>query len=87
MYGSLEMRYKLLDVNSYVLPGELGVIGFYDVGRVFEKNLPGRKWHSGYGAGFYYIPFKLFVITATAGFSKGEPLYNFSLGTRVNFTF
>jgi hypothetical protein len=87
IYGSIELRYKLLDVNSYILPGELGIIGFYDVGRVFEKSLPGKRWHTGYGGGFYFTPFKLFVITATAGVSKGEPLYNFSLGTRVNFTF
>ena len=87
LYGSLEMRLKLLDVNSYILPGPLGIIGFYDVGRVFEKTLPGKRWHTGYGGGFFFTPFNLFVITATVGVSDEKPLYNFSLGTRVNFTF
>ena len=33
-----------------------------------------------YGGGFYYMPFNLFAITATAGFSDGEKMLNFSLG-------
>jgi hypothetical protein len=87
MYGSLEMRLKLADINSYILPGALGILGFYDVGRIFEKTLPGKKWHTGYGGGFYFIPFNLFLITATAGISEGEPVYYFSVGTRVNISF
>lgn len=87
MYGSLELRLKMADVNSYILPGAFGILGFYDVGRVFERTLPGKKWHSGYGGGFYFIPFNLFVITATAGISEGEPVFYFTLGTRINISF
>jgi outer membrane protein assembly factor BamA len=88
IYGSLEMRVKIADVNSYILPGVFGFTAFYDVGRVYHKDAPGNKgWHTGYGGGFYYIPFNLFVITATAGYSEGEKVFNFSLGTRINLTY
>jgi hypothetical protein len=87
MYGSFEVRYKLLDVDSYILPGVFGITGFIDGGRIYQKGSQGKFWHAGVGGGFYYIPFNLFVITATAGFSRGESLLNFSLGTRINLTF
>jgi len=87
IYGSLETRIKITDVDSYILPGVLGFTVFFDIGRIYHKVLPGRAWHTGYGGGLYYVPFNLFVITATAGFSEGENVFNFSLGTRINLTF
>jgi hypothetical protein len=88
IYGSLEMRVKIADVNSYILPGAFGFTGFFDVGRVFQKGTTGNVgWHTGYGGGLYFVPFNLFVITATAGFSQSERIFNFSLGTRINLTY
>ncbi|HJS54589.1 MAG TPA: BamA/TamA family outer membrane protein, partial [Chitinophagaceae bacterium] len=39
LYGSMELRLKLLQVKSYLFPGPLGLTGFYDIGRVW---LPGE---------------------------------------------
>jgi hypothetical protein len=86
LYGGLELRVKLIDVNSYILPGALGIMGFYDIGRVFLDGT-GKKWHNGFGGGFYYVPFNLFTITATAGVMEGEQIFNFSLSTRFHLTF
>jgi hypothetical protein len=87
LYGSLELRMKLVDIKSYFLPGQFGITGFYDIGRVWLKGEDSRKWHSAYGGGLYFIPFNLFVITASAGFSSGEHLFNFTFGTKVNLRF
>ncbi len=87
IYGGLEMRVKIADVNSYILPGVFGFTSFFDIGRIYQRGTPGKGWHTGYGAGLYYIPFNLFVITATAGFSDREKVFNFSLGTRINLTY
>ena len=86
-YSGLELRIKLLDINSFIIPGTLGLTGFYDLGRVWLKNERSRAWHGGYGAGFYYIPFNLFVISASAGFSENEKVLNFSVGAKMNITY
>jgi hypothetical protein len=86
-YSGIEMRIKLFDINSFLIPGTLGLTGFYDLGRVWLKNERSRAWHGGYGAGLYYIPFNLFVISASAGFSENEKVLNFSVGAKMNITY
>jgi len=86
-YSSLEARIKLMDVKSYLFPGTLGLVLFNDVGRVWLKGESSKKWHDSYGGGFYFIPFKLVIISATMGFSDEEKLLNFSVGTKINLTF
>ncbi|TMI83957.1 MAG: hypothetical protein E6H10_06870 [Bacteroidetes bacterium] len=86
-YNSLEARIKLVDVRSYLFPGILGLVLFNDVGRVWIKNESSTKWHDALGGGFYFIPFKLVLISATIAFSKEERLLNFSVGTKLNLTF
>jgi Omp85 superfamily domain/Calcineurin-like phosphoesterase len=86
-YNSIEARIKLVDVKSYLFPGILGLVLFNDVGRVWIKNESSTKWHDALGGGFYFIPFKLVLISATIAFSKEERLFNFSVGTKLNLTF
>jgi len=86
-YNSFEARIKLADVKSYLFPGTLGVVFFNDVGRVWINNESSTKWHDAYGGGFYFIPFKLAIISATIAFSEEEKLLNFSVGTKINLTF
>lgn len=83
LYGGLEFRLKLFDVNSYILPGNFGLSGFADAGRVWTKPGGSKKWHTAFGAGLYYIPFNRFFISATAGFSEGEKRFSYSLGTKI----
>ncbi len=87
LYASLELRVKLFKSQSYVLPGNVGLIGFSDIGRVWLKGETSKKWHPSYGGGFYYAPFNLFMVSATAGISAEDRLFNFSLGTKFNLTF
>jgi len=86
-YNSFEARIKLVNVKSYLFPGTLGLVMFNDVGRVWIKNESSTKWHDAFGGGFYFIPFKLVIISATIAFSEEERLFNFSLGTKLNLTF
>jgi hypothetical protein len=88
MYGSLELRVKLTDIKSYILPGTIGLIGFNEAGRVWMKNESSRRWHYAYGGGIYFIPYQLFIMSATMGFSTEEKhLFNFTVGTKLNLTF
>ena len=86
-YNSLELRIKLLEIKSALLPGTLGIVGFNDVGRVWLKGESSGKWHDAYGGGFYFIPFKLVIVSATIAISDEEKLLNFSVGTKLNLTF
>jgi hypothetical protein len=86
-YNSLEARIKLVNVKSYLFPGTLGLVLFNDVGRVWLKTESSHTWHDAFGGGFYFIPFKMVIISVTVAFSKEETLFNFSAGTKLNLTF
>jgi hypothetical protein len=86
-YGSLEFKLKLFDVNSYILPGPLGLTAFYDMGRVWLGGEHSKQWHSAIGGGFYFIPFDRFVITASAGISGKDKLLSFNVGSKIGLTF
>ncbi|WP_293886462.1 MULTISPECIES: BamA/TamA family outer membrane protein [unclassified Sphingobacterium] len=55
LYNNLEARLKIKDVRSYVLPGEFGLMGMYDIGKVWAKGYNSGKFHQGVGGGIYYI--------------------------------
>ena len=87
LYGGMELKVKLFDINSYVLPGAFGINGFYNAGHAGLKGERSKKWHGAYGAGLYFIPFNQFLISASAGFAEGEKVLNFTLGTKINLPF
>ena len=86
-YGSLELRIKLFESKSYILPGQVGIVIFNDIGRVWYANEDSKRWHYAAGGGFYYNPFNLVIMSATVGYSREERVFNFSLGSKFNITF
>lgn len=86
-YSSLELRLKLFDITSYLMPGPFGITAFYDIGRVWMKGESSRQWHSAVGGGIYFIPFNQFMISAFAGISGKDKLLSFNLGTKIGLTF
>lgn len=86
-YASLEFRIKLFESKSYVFPGQVGLVAFNDIGRVWLKGEDSRKWHYAYGGGFYYVPYNMVLVSGTVAFSREESLVNFTLGTKLNLTF
>ncbi len=53
IYGSAEVR---LDLGRFtaLLPGEWGVYGLGDVGRVTQTGQPSNRWHQALGAGLWF---------------------------------
>lgn len=70
VYNNFQARVKLFNIASYILPGQLGVTGFYDAGRVWEKDENSDKWHHGTGGGVYFAPAGLTVVQLLAGHSE-----------------
>ncbi|MEP6684845.1 MAG: metallophosphoesterase [Parafilimonas sp.] len=86
-YASIEMRFKLFTSSSYIVPGDVGVIAFNDVGRVWLRGQTSHMWHDAYGGGIYYAAYNYALISASIAYSKEEHVFNFSLGTKFNITF
>ena len=84
IYNDLEMRLKLFDFKSYLLPGSVGIIAFNDVGRVWVPNENSNKIHVGYGGGIYIIPAQMLVFEVMIGVSRERVIPYFSLGLRLN---
>ena len=61
LYNNAEIRIKLANLTSYILPGQLGLVGFYDIGKVWQKGFNDSRWHQGAGGGLYFAPAELFV--------------------------
>jgi Omp85 superfamily domain len=87
MYASTEIRVRLFKSQSYLLPGDVGIMSFYDLGRVWHKGEESRKWHGAYGAGLYFMPYGLSMMSFTVGFSPEDRLFNFSLGTKFKLVY
>ncbi|HEU4555537.1 MAG TPA: BamA/TamA family outer membrane protein [Chitinophaga sp.] len=82
VYYNLELRLKLFDFTSYLLPGSVGILAFNDVGRVWMPGESSHQWHDGYGAGLYIIPAELFLVQASVGFSAEGALPYITAGFR-----
>ncbi len=82
VYNNLDVRLKLLDFSSYILPGTLGLVGFNDVGRVFVPGESSSVIHVGYGGGFYFAPAQLILIEGLVGFSKDGAYPYVSVGLK-----
>ncbi|WP_345955178.1 BamA/TamA family outer membrane protein [Mucilaginibacter sp. PAMB04168] len=82
VYNNIEARLKVLDFNSYLFPGSLGIIGFNDVGRVWTPGEKSSQWHDGYGGGIFLVPAELLLIQATIGHSKEGKFVYVNLGYR-----
>ncbi|WP_207421492.1 BamA/TamA family outer membrane protein [Desertivirga brevis] len=83
LYNNLETRINLPNFLRYLIPGKIGLVGFYDVGRVWlEENDNSSKWHQGVGGGIYITPFNKFIFRGVVGFSEEGMFPNVLIGRR-----
>jgi len=82
LYNNLELRLKIAQTVSYILPGQLGMTFFYDAGKVWADTGDSKTIHQGYGGGFYFAPANLAVIQLMAGHSTEGWYPHFKLGLR-----
>jgi hypothetical protein len=81
MYNNLELRIKLGNLASYILPGQFGVTSFHAIGRVWEKRQESGSWHNSLGGGIYFAPANMALLQIKGAFSSDGfyPYVNFSL--------
>ena len=81
-YASLEMRLKLAEIKSSLLPGRFGLTSFYNIARVSMPN-ESTPLHSAYGGGIFFMPYNLLYMSFTAGFTPHERSLNFTVGSKI----
>jgi hemolysin activation/secretion protein len=81
-FNNFEARIKLAQIGSYILPGQLGLLGFYDIGKVWVDGLDNSSIHQGTGAGVYYAPARIALLQLVAGHSKEGWYPYFTMGFR-----
>lgn len=83
LYNQAELRLKLADFTTYLFPGSMGILTFFDAGKVWVKNDPGdTKLAYGYGVGLWFAPLSRLVINATYAMSEEDKLPIITLGWR-----
>ncbi len=82
LFTNLDLRIELFEYNVYLMRGIGGVLGFYDMGRVWDDrfNVNLLDLHHGYGGGIWLAPFNKIAFTATLGVSKENTLFDLSFG-------
>jgi hypothetical protein len=74
LFNNLELRAKIANFRTYLFPGALGLLAFYDTGRVWDAASTSNKWLSGYGGGLWLSPLSRLVITVSYTASKEDKL-------------
>ena len=80
LYNNLELRLRVANFKTYLFPGSLGLLGFYDVGHVWSDINDSDDWASGYGGGFWISPLRRIVLTFTYSASKEDKIPMVSFG-------
>jgi hypothetical protein len=69
VYNSNELRF-ITNLNTRIIKGRIGLVGFFDQGRVWMPGEKSDKIHIGYGPGLLIAPFNKFGATISYGMSK-----------------
>lgn len=78
-YSNNELRIRLLNLKTYLFPASAGIVGFYDIGRVWYGPETSDKWHTGKGFGLWIAPLNRLAIVGTMGFGE-ENLFALTFG-------
>jgi hypothetical protein len=79
-YNNNDLRIKLVRVRNYFIPTDVGLLGFFDVGRVWVDDEDSKVWHTGYGGGIWFSPLGLVAVTMSINFSVEDTLFDLSGG-------
>jgi len=68
-YNNNELRW-VTNTKNYIFNGKIGLLAFFDQGRVWQPGEISTTWHNGYGGGLILIPFNKVALVGTYGKSK-----------------
>ena len=65
LYGRMELR-LILGKAIFIIPGEYGIFGLTDIGRVYLKGESSNTWHPAYGGGIFFSVLDLATVFSLA---------------------
>jgi len=87
-YQNTDLRIKIAKLKGFILNGDMGLLGFYDMGKVYldDDDDSGKqdddmdKMHTSYGGGIWLRLYDMFVINSTYAIGDEEELIVVKLG-------
>lgn len=70
----------IFPTHNFFFNGRAGLLGFYDIGRVWQPGEVSNLWHDSYGFGVMLAPFNKFAVSATYGISSEGSYMHFKAG-------
>lgn len=71
LFGSAELRLTL-GKAVFIVPGEYGILGLADVGRVYLEGESSNRWHPAYGGGMFFSILDLSTVFSISVASSEE---------------
>ncbi|MGL1884999.1 MAG: metallophosphoesterase [Reichenbachiella sp.] len=71
-FSNLELRMNLFEIQNYVLPFDVGILGHYDFARVWTKSI--EDWHHSFGGGAFINTIDAFMLFGTYSISDHDGL-------------
>ena len=82
-YNNSDLRLKVVDWNNTYLPMDIGLLGGYDVGRVWMDGEDSNKWHNSQTVGLYMDILEMIVLQPYYSFTDEDDYISF----RMSFNF
>jgi hemolysin activation/secretion protein len=79
-YNNNELRF-ITDFRTHLMNGRIGLLGFFDNGRVWMPDESSNKLHISYGPGLLLSPFNKFCVILTYGITEEIRLFQLRLNT------
>ena len=83
-YNNTDLNIKLLNIRAFVLPTQIGIKLFYDVGSVAVENLDANKVHQAFGGALWISPARVLYLSLLYGYSEEGWFPSFQFGFGLN---
>ena len=83
MAAGADLRYSFDTFKTSFLPFQVGILGGYDIGRVWYPGQESEVWHDNYGGGFWIVIAE--ALNSNFNFYKGDEGWRFTFGIGKRF--
>ena len=66
LYNNNDLRIRAFNARNFYIPLKGGLVGSFDLGRVWHPESVSSRWHNSYGGGLWFSPFGTSVVSLTA---------------------
>ncbi len=79
-YQNIDLRLKILESHNNFIPFDIGLVGGFDYGRVWQEGENSDTWHNSITAGVWFDILSLAVIQPYIAFNEEETIFTLRFG-------